>query len=134
MRLINFADYIVEGKEIRDQIKLEYQIEEWSKPTQLDLNEIPIDDGFSWFKVQALDLNLVLYLDANNFVEYSAVGDIELIKDQGTVHRSQKVGLSNGVVRIKATRFGKSYSLTVKSSGLDTVVLAGMKTKQKINN
>lgn len=51
MRLINFADYIVEGKEIRDQIKLEYQIEEWSKPTQLDLNEIPIDDGFSWFKV-----------------------------------------------------------------------------------
>ena len=42
-----------------------------------------------------------LSLDANNIVEFSAIGDAELIRAQGTTHGAQKVELCDGVAKLK---------------------------------
>ncbi len=108
---------------VNDEINLTYQTEKWDVPAKLELNEISIDETSSWLEVKALDKNGVLCLDANNFVEFSVVGDAELIKHQGTSHGSQKVGLCNGGARIKIKKSGEAYSASVKSYGLKTVLL-----------
>ncbi len=114
----------VKAEEVIDEIQLTYQTEKWDTPTQLILKEIPIDETSSWLEVKAVDENGVLCLDACNFVEFSAIGEAELIKDQGTVHGSQRVGLCNGEAKIKVKHQGIAYSLAVKSEGLNTVIIS----------
>ncbi len=108
---------------IRDEIELIYQTEEWGEPAILKASEEKIDDTFSWLKVRAVDKNGILCLDARNFVEFNAIGDAELIKNQGTVDGSQKVQLCNGEAKIKVKKAGRNYSLSVKSKGFETVIL-----------
>lgn len=119
--------------EIKDELKLEYQTEAWGTPSQLILNEIGIDEDYSWFEVKALDENGVLCLDAKNRVAFYGIGDVELIKDRGTVDGSQKVELCNGVARIKVKRLGDCYSFAVKSKGLPTVLLTSVRKKNRAN-
>ncbi|WP_372772068.1 glycoside hydrolase family 2 TIM barrel-domain containing protein [Mangrovibacterium sp.] len=109
--------------EVRDEIELIYQTEKWGTPERLILKEIEIDENTSWLEVTALDKNGVLCLDANNFVEFSAAGDVELIQHQGTVTGSQRVGLCNGMAKIKIKKSGSSYVAFVKSEGLKTAVV-----------
>lgn len=111
------------GIDLSDEINQVYQTVKWGAVTKLIAEEIQIDDNYSWFYVKAQDKNGLLCLDANNVVEFSTIGDAELIKNQGTSHGSRKVQLCNGQARIKIKRLGDRYSLAVKSEGLDTVVL-----------
>jgi beta-galactosidase len=110
--------------EVQDEIELNYQTEEWGEPSTLELEEKQIDENYSWLIVRVLDKNGVLCLDAINFVEFSATGDAELIKHQGTSHGSQRVGLCNGEAKIKVKRIGNTYSLAVKSEGLNTALIS----------
>ena len=102
-------------EEVRDELELFYQTEKWGKPTQLVLKEISIDENYSWLEVTVVDENGITCLDAINFVEFSVIGEAELIKHQGTAHGSQKVGLCNGVARIKMKKSGPTYSAFVRS-------------------
>lgn len=110
----------IKKEDVSDEITLTYQTEEWEAPAELELEEIKIDETYSWLKVKLLDENGVLCLDANNFVEFSAIGDAELIKHQGTPHGSQRVGLCNGEAKIKVKHTGNAYSLAVESEGFNT--------------
>jgi beta-galactosidase len=112
------------GEEVTDKIELNYQTDRWGEVAALELSEEPIDEDFSWLKVKAVDKNGILCLDSGNVVEFSAIGDAELIKDLGTTYGSQKIGLCNGESKIKIKRTGENYSLAVKSNGLDTVVIS----------
>ncbi|MEM6348972.1 MAG: glycoside hydrolase family 2 TIM barrel-domain containing protein [Bacteroidota bacterium] len=114
-------------EELRDEINLTYQTETWGDIAQLILNEEIIDEQYSWLSVKALDAKGVLCLDAIDKVEFLAMGDAELIKDQGTPHGSQKVGLCNGEAKIMVRRSSGAYMLGVKSEGLETVVIKGGK-------
>ncbi len=110
-------------EEVRDEIELTFQTEKWEDPSKLVLQEIPIDENYSWIEAKALDKNGITCLDATNFVEFSTVGEAELIKHQGTAHGSQKVGLCNGVARIKIRKFGSACSAFVKSDGIKPAIL-----------
>ena len=113
----------VNGQEINDSIKVDYQIEKWGEPVQLELTEVGIDNEFSWLVVKAFDKNHILCLDAKNPVEFSVAGDAMLIDNQGTVNGSRVVQLCNGVSKIKIKRNGLSYSAAVQSDGLETAIL-----------
>jgi len=113
----------IKNEEVRDEIELTYQTEEWDSPSQLVLKEIPIDETYSWLEVKALDKNGILCLDATNFVEFSATGEAELIKHQGTANGSQKVGLCNGVARIKIKKYGSAYSAFVYSDKMKPAMI-----------
>ncbi|MEL7532938.1 MAG: glycoside hydrolase family 2 TIM barrel-domain containing protein [Bacteroidota bacterium] len=112
-------------QEIRDEIQLSFQTETWGELAQLSLKEEIIDENYSWLYVRALDDKGVLCLDAINKVAFLVMGDAELIKDQGTPHGSQKVGLCNGEAKIMVRRSSDNYTLGVQSEGLETVVIAG---------
>lgn len=113
-----------ENEEVTDEIALTYQTEQWGSPAKLRLEEIKIDELYSWLKVKAFDKNGVLCLDATNFVEFSAIGEAVLIKHQGTPHGSERVGLCNGEAKIKVKRTGSQYSFTATSEGLNTVLIS----------
>ncbi len=121
----------VDRKEVTDTIDVIYQTGKWGTPTYLELNEIPIDEKFSWLEVKAYDKNGVLCLDATSRVRFSVAGDAKLIKDMGTVKGSGVVELCNGVARIKIEKFGLAYSAAVQSYGLRT---AGLKNKFDTKN
>lgn len=114
---------LVDGKEVKDEYLIEYQTEKWSKPTHFDIKEVPIDDTYSWVKIQARDENNVRCLDATNRVRFSAAGDAKLIEKLGTVDGSGTVELCNGAAKIKIKKVGSEYSVAVQSEGIETVML-----------
>lgn len=113
----------VNGKLLEDEIEFSYQTEKWGAPASLHLEEIEIDDVYSWLEVSVFDLNEVLCLDARNRVEFSVAGDIELMDNMGTPTGSRVVQLSNGKAKIKIKKLSSVYSAAVKSEGLKTVLL-----------
>lgn len=108
---------------LTDEISLQYQTEKWDKPDHFILSEEPIDNNHSWLHVKLVDKNGILCLDAKQFVEFSICGDAELIKDEGTVHGSQKVQLCNGQAKIMIKKFGKLFAVSVKSKETRTSLL-----------
>lgn len=119
------------GKEVNDTIQFYYQTKKWRQPNHFVMSENPIDEQYSWLEVRVVDQNKTVCLDAKNNVEFLIIGDAELVKDQGTPHGSQKVELSNGFAKIKVKRYGSTYSSAVKSEGLPTVILRGLKEGKK---
>ncbi|MEM6700528.1 MAG: DUF4982 domain-containing protein, partial [Bacteroidota bacterium] len=114
-------------QEVRDTIRFNYQTKKWEQPDHFVMSEKIINEQYSWLEVKLLDINGTLCLDAKNKVEFSIIGDAELVKDQGTPHGAQKVELANGVAKIKVKRYGASYSMAVKSDGLPTAILSRLK-------
>ncbi|RWU10360.1 glycoside hydrolase family 2 TIM barrel-domain containing protein [Pedobacter chitinilyticus] len=108
---------------VTDEITQEYQTEKWAKPTQLTLNKISEADGVATVEVKAYDANKVLCLDAANEVNFSLIGDGELIKDQGTSTGSSKVQLYNGRAMIKLKTNQKKSIVSVSAKDLPTVFL-----------
>lgn len=125
------AKAFVKDKHLIDTVNLKYQTEQWGDPASLQIEESPIDKNYSWLKVKVLDGNNVQCLDARIVVDFFAIGDVELIKNQGTVDGSKKIELSNGKARIKVRKTGSSYCLGVKSMGFETKII--LKNK-KYNN
>jgi beta-galactosidase len=113
----------VDEELLSDEIDLRYQTEKWDVPAILQLEEIKIDNEYSWLEVSAKDKNQVLCLDARNGVEFSVTGDAELMDDLGTSTGSRVVQLCNGKARIKIRRSGPVYSGSVKSVGLKTAII-----------
>ncbi|WP_066630607.1 glycoside hydrolase family 2 protein [Labilibacter marinus] len=115
----------IKGKEVKDELILTYQTTKWGKVSQMNIEEIDIDEEYSWLSVKALDENGILCLDANIQLEFSCVGDAILIQNLGTIAGSRKVQMCNGHAKIKVKRKGSNYALSVKSSGINSAVLLG---------
>lgn len=114
---------LVDELELKDEITVVYQTEKWETPTHFKINEVSIDDNYSWVEVQAYDKNNILCLDAGSRVRFTIAGDAKLIKNRGTVSGSSVVELCNGSAKIKIEKLGSVYSVAVQSEGLKTAVL-----------
>lgn len=108
---------------VTDEITQEYQTQKWAKPNFITLTKIEENDGVATLEVKMFDTNKVLCLDAANQVEFSLIGNGELIVDQGTSTGSSKVQLYNGraIVKLKKNK-GKSV-VAVASKDMTTVFL-----------
>jgi beta-galactosidase len=114
---------LVDEQELKDEIIVAYQTEKWETPVHFKINEVSIDDNYSWVEVQAYDKNNIRCLDAGNRVRFTIAGDAKLIKNRGTVSGSSVVELCNGAAKIKIEKLGSVYSVAVQSEGLKTAIL-----------
>ena len=106
-----------------DQIEQEYQSAKWGKPEKLILEKVAVKDGFATINVKLLDGKGTLCLDAINQVEFSLIGDGQLIDNLGTSVGARKVQLYNGRATINVRlNTGRSIA-AVKSENLNTVFL-----------
>lgn len=105
-----------------DTLALKYQTEIWGETVALSLSEEIIDEQYSWVKVEALDANGILCLDAKNRVCFSLVGDATLLENLGTATGASKVELCNGTAKIKVKRSGHTYAVSVSSVDLPTAL------------
>lgn len=108
---------------VTDQINQTYQTATWGKPTQLVLQKIKEANGTVTVEASMLDANGVACLDATNQVAFSALGDGQLIKDQGTSTASSKVQLYNGRAIISIKTNGAKNIIAVQSKGIPTAFL-----------
>lgn len=90
------------GKELMtDQIEQVYQTERWGKPAKLQVEEIAREDDIITVQAKVLDKDGILCLDAKNWIYFDAIGDGELIIDQGTSKGARKVQAYNGRALIR---------------------------------
>ena len=113
----------INGETVTDQLTFEYQTEVWKKPAQLKLELITENQHKATVQVSTLDANGVRCLDATVFVEFSLVGDGELIADLGTSTASRKVQLYNGRAQISLLKNGGKSIVSVESEGLPTAFM-----------
>ncbi|NWJ53115.1 MAG: DUF4982 domain-containing protein [Bacteroidetes bacterium] len=106
-----------------DQIKLQYQTEKWTSPSQLVLEKIKQEGDIATIQVQVLDVKGVKCLDAINYVEFLLIGDGHLLDNLGTSSGSRKVQLYNGRATIQVKINNGKNIAGVKSEGLKTVFL-----------
>lgn len=113
-----------DGKSVVDELTFEYQTERWGQPARLKFEIIEQNDKQATVQVYALDEKGVRCLDANAIVEFSLVGDGELIADQGTSTAARKVQLYNGRAQISLNKNGGRSMVAVESEGLPTSLVS----------
>ena len=113
-----------DGETIIDELTFEYQTEGWGEPAQLRIEQIAETDESATIEVYALDAKGVRCLDGKNFVEFSLVGDGELIADLGTSITARKVQLYNGRAQISVRKRGGQSWVSVESEGIPTAFIS----------
>ncbi|MXV14984.1 glycoside hydrolase family 2 protein [Hufsiella ginkgonis] len=108
---------------VTDEIDQAYQVEKWSKPAKMVLEKVSQEGDKVTIRVKLKDARNVDCLDAVNWVEFGLTGDGQMIDDQGTSSGSRKVQVYNGyaIISIRLNK-GKSVA-SVKSQGMETVML-----------
>jgi hypothetical protein len=71
-------------------------------------------------EVSALDADGRLCLDASFHVNFSVIGNAELIQNMGTPWASRRVQLANGTARITARVAGKAIAHVRAEAAMDT--------------
>lgn len=112
----------IKGKQrIEDEISFRYETRSWGKENKLNVTVSNIDDNHIWINAELLDKEGVRCLDSKEYIYFEAVGDGELIKNQGTSTGSSKVQAYNGFAKIKLNKKSGRSVIAVKSEGLETV-------------
>ncbi|MDR2680113.1 MAG: glycoside hydrolase family 2 protein [Tannerella sp.] len=115
------------GKEtVTDEIRFVYQTEKWGAPSQISVTTNPAGNGNDefWVEAKLLDEKGVLCLDARDYIEFQAAGDIKMTANQGTSSGSRKVQAYNGCARIKVRLINsKNGVVSVLSEGKVTKIV-----------
>lgn len=106
--------------EVVDEIKVNYQTQEWGSPAKFKIQTSPIHGDTIEVLAILIDSNAVLCLDATNRVEFNIAGDGELIDNLGTANGSRIIQMANGKARIKVKLNGGKSVVTVSSNGIPT--------------
>jgi len=105
-----------DGRQVVDQITVQYQTQRWGSPAQLLLEEVERSGDTATMRVLALDVQGVPCLDAREFVRFGLTGDGTLLDNLGTSRGSRKVQLYNGRALI-SVKLNKGNSVVSVSSG-----------------
>ena len=112
------------GKTIlTDEIRQQYQTAKWGKPAKMRLEKVKQQGNVVSIQVTLLDAQNIPCLDAQNWIHFSAVGDGQLIDNQGTSDGSRKVQAYNGRALIQIKLDGKKCIASVQSANLETVFM-----------
>ncbi|WP_181151536.1 alginate lyase family protein [Sphingobacterium gobiense] len=111
------------GQTIRDILTQEYQTERWGMPVRVALEVLEEQQDTLLLQAQLFDENGVRCLDASNYINFDAVGEGELLVDQGTSDGSRRLQTYNGRALVRLVRSGKNVVVTVKADSLNTCVL-----------
>lgn len=88
-------------KGLKDSICQYYQTEAWGSPHHISLKVLAKENNVVMLEAQVEDENNLKCLDFSDFIYFDAIGDAELIENQGTSTGSRKIQASNGRARIK---------------------------------
>lgn len=108
---------------VSDSLEVNYQTAKWEKPEKMELKTTDCGDGKTKVEVWLKDRNGVLCLDALDFIRFEIAGDGTLVKNQGTVGGSAKVGACNGYAFIMMNNNGGESVVSVKSGDLKTELI-----------
>jgi beta-galactosidase len=112
------------GKEVlTDEISQIYQTAKWDTPQKMIVEKIEQEGNIATIQVYLLDTKGVKCLDAQSWVNFSAIGDGKLIADQGTSDGSRKVQAYNGRAIIKVKLTGNKCIVSAQSDGLESAFL-----------
>ncbi|RYG40730.1 MAG: DUF4982 domain-containing protein, partial [Chitinophagaceae bacterium] len=109
--------------QVSDSINVQYQTENWGKPSRLQLEKLKTENGITTVQVKLLDDQLNTCLDAAQFVRFGLIGDGKLIDDLGTSSGSRYVQLYNGRAIIRIDTGKGSNKISVQAKGFTTVFL-----------
>ncbi len=114
-----------EGKKVivsfEDEITFEYETRPFGKPTEIKVTTSNADNNAVWIEAELRDANGVVSLESSDFIRFEAIGDGQLIKNQGTSTGSSKVQAYNGRAKIKLEKNQGKSVVSVKVDGLKTV-------------
>ncbi|MFV0469449.1 MAG: glycoside hydrolase family 2 TIM barrel-domain containing protein [Dysgonomonas sp.] len=108
---------------VMDQISFEYETRQWGKAFRIALKSSDAGNGKVWIEAELRDANDVVCLDAQNFIEFEAIGDGTLLDNLGTSIGSRKVQTYNGRAKIGLLKNGGESKIAVKSENLKTVFI-----------
>jgi beta-galactosidase len=112
------------GKElISDDVTFAYQIEKWSKPATLTLQEVERVDGVATILATLHDDKNVLCLDASNWVRFGITGNGELIDNLGTSSGARLLQMYNGRAIIKVKMNSGKSVVSVSSQSVPSTFL-----------
>ncbi|MFA9390778.1 MAG: glycoside hydrolase family 2 TIM barrel-domain containing protein [Prolixibacteraceae bacterium] len=109
------AKSLDKGIQLQDEVGWNYQVGVWGEIDHFKLSEEMIDDSTSLIKVLAVDANEKVCLDSRLLIEFEAIGEAYLSKDQGTITGSGKIQLANGQAQIKLIKTGKNFQVAAKA-------------------
>ena len=111
---------------ITDEIIQEYQTEKWGEETQIELSYTFLNDDTVLIQAEIKDAKGTPCLDSHKYIEFSLVGDGQLIQNQGTSIGARKLQAYNGRASIKAIKRGKItiYARLLLDTGVkDSVIV-----------
>ena len=111
------------GGDVSDEISLQYQTAEWTKPVKLALKQVGENQQNITVEVRALDKDAVPCLDAANLVRFGLTGDGVLLDNLGTPTGSRVVQLANGRAQISLHLTARKVVVSVSSQGFSTQFL-----------
>jgi beta-galactosidase len=111
-----------DGKDVSDEIRLNYQTEVWSRPAKLILQKLRESRAVVTIEARMLDQKGVVCLDARNVIRFAMLGDGRLIDNLGTSTAARKLELYNGRALISVERKG-SVVVSVSSDGVSSAFL-----------
>jgi len=115
------------GKTIlTDEITQQYQTAKWDKPAKMHVEKVKQQGDVVTIQVTLLDAQNIPCLDAQNWIHFAAIGDGQLIDNQGTSDGSRKVQAYNGRALIQIKLSGKKCVASVQSADLETVFMTIM--------
>lgn len=86
---------------LEDVIRQDYQVGKWGTPHHIQMTSHLLDDGMILVEAQLEDAKGMKCLDATDVFRFEAIGDVDLVANQGTSTGSQVIQASNGRARIK---------------------------------
>jgi beta-galactosidase len=113
----------IRNQTVEDEIALQYQTQEWGKPSRLELKELSRHGNSVTIEARLFDEKRVLCLDARNVVRFGIAGDGTLIDDLGTDTAARVVELYNGRAMITIKRNGGKSEVSVSSKDIPTAFL-----------
>ena len=102
---------------LTDEITFEYQTERWGKPATIRLSRI--NDNL--IEAQLCDANGIRCLDNSDWMEFSIIGDGELLENQGTSTGSRRIQAANGRATIRVKSQTGDYIVGVRCGKIKAV-------------
>ena len=102
---------------LTDEITFEYQTERWGKPATIRLSRI--NDNL--IEAQLCDANGIRCLDNSDWMEFSIIGDGELLENQGTTTGSRRIQAANGRATIRVKSQTGDYIVGVRCGKIKAV-------------
>lgn len=101
------------GKEVKDELKVDYRFTKNLKPKGLELQYKVLDNGNYLITALAFDKNNLRCLDYEDTVYFQCLSGGELLKNQGTPNGSDVIQMANGKASIELRPNKDVKSITV---------------------